>query len=114
MLMLLRYSEGLIRVPLSSVSAPPGNLGGTKGSAGVAVAPPSDTLLLRNFLFLTRSEGLTMVSSSSSDEVRCPNNCSRLVKVGGAVGGSGGGGGAEEGADKLCFKGPEVKTENKS
>ena len=76
--MLFRYSDGLIRV-FSSVSGPTAglrNLGGTKGSAGVAPvaldppslisAPDGSDKFLLSLLFLTRSEGLTIVSFSSS------------------------------------------------
>ena len=72
--MLFRYSDGFIRV-FSSVSGPTAglrNLGGTKGSAGVApvALDPSSVLgsdkFLLSLLFLTRSEGLTIVSFSSS------------------------------------------------
>ena len=78
--MLFRYSDGLMRV-FSSVSGPPfpvaglRNFGGTKGRAGVApvALDPSatesdcsnDKLFLLSLLFLTRSEGLTIVSLSS-------------------------------------------------
>ena len=70
--MLFRYSDGLMRV-FSSVSGPIAglrNLGGTKGRAGVAPVTPvpsgcSDKFLF-SLLFLTRSEGLTIVSSALS------------------------------------------------
>ena len=108
--MLFRYSDGFMSV-FSSVAPPTlGNLGGTKGKTGVApsgILFCSDTFF--SFLFLTRSEGLTIISSSSSSlEILCPNNCSRLVKEVGAEGGVGGAGGGATGADKLCLRSPEI------
>ena len=62
--MLFRYSEGLIRV-VSSLSPEPGNRGGTNGKAGVApdFATPSPTSggcsFCCCFFFFNKAEGFT-------------------------------------------------------
>lgn len=98
--MLFRYSEGLIRVALSPPSL--GNLGGTNGRAGVApLTTPTSSWLF--FLVLRRSEGFTTWPSSRWS-MDLPKSCSFRVKVGGALrGGAGGGGGGAAGVETLLL-----------
>ena len=74
MVMLFRYSEGLIRV-VSSLSSEPGNRGGTNGKAGVApaLATPLSSFVdeaclscCSCFFFFNKSDGFTTWSSSDS------------------------------------------------